>query len=117
MEREDFVYLDIPVSLTRKFSILTDDGFVADTESPLRLRRLYEALTRFLYGNGLLRKPSDIESWETWVLMLSDFSEEGQRFIVADYPGKWMAAHDRNLNRDVTDVRYMEMRLRQMRSS
>jgi hypothetical protein len=87
--KEDYVYLNVPSSLGITAWIL-------------------------LPGDGGSWSSGD---WEKWVLRMSDFTEEGRQFVEADYVEKWHAAWDRNPTKDPCDVKYLALRLRQMREA
>lgn len=114
---QDYVYLNVPRLLTAKAWILLPDGEHEDKDwKRMHLLRLYAEVS-FYSENNLLREGLKLEDWQSWVLAFTDFTPEGQSFLMANYPDKWNAAWDRNPTKDPSDVRYLVRRLRQMRES
>lgn len=115
MDKRDFLYLNVPALLKAEAWIVQPDGEVEDEEwKRTNERRLYaEAL--FYHENNLLREERNIDDWRGWTLSFSDFTAEGQRFLLADYPDKWHAAWDRNPTKVPSDVRYLQRKLKKMR--
>jgi hypothetical protein len=115
MVKQDFVYLNVPGHLEAKAWIVWPEGEVEDVDwKQTNQKRLY-AEVLFYHENNLLREERNIKDWQSWVLNFSDFTEEGQGFLMADYPGKWHAAWDRNPTKDPSDVRYLQRKLKKMR--
>lgn len=117
--KEDYVYLNVPSSLGITAWILLpgDGGKVPDHEWSETYKKRIWALTQFFCLNHLLAGSWSSGDWEKWVLRMSDFTEEGRQFVEADYVEKWHAAWDRNPTKDPCDVKYLALRLRQMREA
>lgn len=118
--QKDFVYLNIPSSLDRKVWIKLpgeDGGPLLDTTWNERNARQLRSLVEFFRDNGLLKAGviKDGADIMSLVLRFSDFTEEGQRFIMIDAPGKWRASFDRNPDKSDSDVTYLIRKLKALR--
>lgn len=93
MKYNDFVFLNVPMILTQ-----------SECPPTGRLRRLGAVWTStqvgFLIDSGLLRDNIQARrvTLDQVILKLSDFTEEGQDFIMSNAIGKWLGACDRKSN-------------------
>ena len=120
MVQKDFTYLNIPSSLDRKVWIKLpgeEGGPLLDTAWNERNARQLRSLVEFFRDNGLLKPGVIREGTDLMALVLrfSDFTEEGQQFIMTDAPGKWRASFDRTPNKSDSDVTYMIRKLKALR--
>jgi hypothetical protein len=115
--QKDFVYLNIPSLLDRKVWIKLpgeEGGPLLDKAWNERNERQLRSLVEFFRDSGLLR-PGIIKGNNdimTLVLRFSDFTEEGQRFVMTDAPGKWRASFDRSPGKSDSDVTYLVGKLK-----
>jgi hypothetical protein len=120
---KDFVVYDMPKMLGRKVtrpSEIEPTKWVTDESWYESVRDKSYHLFMFFQNNGLLLRPvvSNPRDVDRVVLRLDDFTDEGKGFIMSQAPDKWLASFDRPGSRKQnSDVRYLEQKLKQLRSA
>lgn len=94
MTREDFVFLNVAFSLKRHS--VASDGSIDQCARELILAYSKTQL-EFFKTEGLLKK--DARAWalpiEIALIMYSDFTDEGQKFIMTAATDKWLQSCDK----------------------
>lgn len=122
MSEKDFTYLNIPSLLDQKVWIKLpgeEGGPLLDTSWNERNARQLRSLVEFFRDNGLLKEGVIKQGTDimTLVLRFSDFTEEGQRFIMSGAPDRWSASFDRNPSKSDSDVSYLAGKLKALRAN
>ena len=82
------------------------------------VRRQFFALFQFYQDHRLLKVPVVRELGDTdrVLLRFSDFTREGQAFVMSQAPDRWLASFDRpGSKKAFDDVRYLEKQLARLR--
>lgn len=120
---QDFVVHNMPAMMSRQVKRQADtdpNKWIVDESWHESVRETYFHLFLFLQDYGLVRRkivsrPSDVDAV---ILRLSDFTDEGRAFVMAQVPHKWLASFDRPGSRKLrSDVSYLERELKKQRSA
>jgi len=121
MTQTDFKAYDMPAMLNVEVVIVDpndpgrqtrDDGWYQ------RLRETSYYLFKFFQDNGLLRRRvmETFADVDNVILKFSDFTLEGQRFIMSQAPDRWEGSFDRPGSKKLpSNVTYLEKQLKKMR--
>ena len=112
MDRQDFVFLNMPGLLERKAQTLdrATGEFRESPEWAARFQARLHALVGFLLENGLVR--GDVtEDLASLVLRYSDLTERGRKFVMTGATDRWLASFDRKPDKPATDVAYLVKQL------
>lgn len=120
---KDFAVHDMPSMMNTKVTRPDErdpDQWVRDEVWYQSIRQMFFALFKFYQNHGLLKAPAVEELGDTdkVVLRFSDFTPEGQAFVMSQAPDRWLASFDRpGSKKSPDDVRYLEKQLDKLRGS
>jgi len=120
---KDFAVHDMPSMMNTKVTRPDErdtDQWVRDEVWYQSIRQMFFALFKFYQNHGLLKTPAvrALGDTDTVVLRFSDFTPEGQAFVMSQAPDRWLSSFDRpGSKKNPDDVRYLEKQLDKLRGS
>lgn len=120
---QDFIVHNVPALMSRQVTRPADDDpnkWIKDESWYESVRETLFHLFSFFQNQALLHRkivarPSDVDAV---ILRLSDFTDEGQAFVMSQVPHKWLTSFDRpGSKKQRSDISYLERELEKRRSA
>jgi hypothetical protein len=121
MSVRDFDVYDLPAMLKVEATTIDPDDparRIRDESWYQHVREKSYYLFKFFQGHGLLRHRvvEEFADVDGVILKFSDFTPEGQRFVMSQAPDRWQGSFDRPGSKKLpSNVSYLERQLKKMR--